>query len=109
MINLLRNAAESMSSGAITIRTSYDSVSRLLALAVKDQGVGMSEEVCRRIFEPSFSKKKDGHGFGLAICYQIIRSHKGTIEVESKEGLGTTVQISLPTASSSVLSGAGAT
>ncbi|HLC26178.1 MAG TPA: ATP-binding protein [bacterium] len=109
LINLLRNAAESMSSGAITIRTSYDSVSRLLALAVKDQGVGMSEEVCRRIFEPSFSKKKDGHGFGLAICYQIIRSHKGTIEVESKEGLGTTVQISLPTASSSVLSGAGAT
>lgn len=100
LINLLRNAAESMTSGTITIRTAYDPESRNVLLFVKDHGVGMSEEVRRRIFEPSFSKKKDGHGFGLAICYQIIRSHKGTIEVESEGGMGTTVQISLPTAQS---------
>lgn len=100
LINLIRNAAESMISGTIKISTEYDAQSGSMLLNVHDQGAGMSEAVRRRAFEPCFSAKKDGHGFGLAICYQIIRSHGGSIEAESIPGCGTTIRISLPTVQS---------
>jgi len=49
----------------------------------------MPEEVLDKIFIPFFSTKKNGSGIGLSLCKQIVMLHRGTIQVQSKEGEGT--------------------
>lgn len=71
-----------------------------LALAVSDTGVGMSEEVRRRVFEPYFTTKQPGKGSGLGLAgvYGIVKNHGGFVEVESETGQGTTFHVHLPLA-----------
>jgi two-component system NtrC family sensor kinase len=73
-----------------------------LALQIVDTGHGMSPAVLARAFEPFFSTKATGKGtgLGLSICYGIVRDHGGRIELESLEGVGTTVRLILPRATS---------
>ncbi|MFC1553542.1 PAS domain S-box protein [candidate division KSB1 bacterium] len=68
-----------------------------------DTGIGMSEEVIRRAFDPMFTTKEQsdrkGQGLGLAMVYNIVnRIHKGHIAIESEEGGGTTFHLYLPKA-----------
>ena len=66
---------------------------------VSDNGIGMSNEVKAKIFQPFFTTKPtgEGTGLGLSLSYDIItKGHGGTIEVESKEGEGTTFVVKLP-------------
>lgn len=69
-----------------------------IALTVSDTGVGMSEAVRQRIFEPFFSTKAstDSAGLGLAIVHGIVEAHHGHVEVESTPGKGTTFRLYLP-------------
>jgi two-component system NtrC family sensor kinase len=69
-----------------------------LLLEIRDNGIGMSPEVRRRLFEPFFSTKDVAHGtgLGLAIAHGIIRRHHGRILVESQPGVGTKFSIYLP-------------
>jgi signal transduction histidine kinase len=69
-----------------------------MVITVTDSGSGMSEEILPRIFEPFFTTKSEGKGvgLGLAIAYGIIERHRGTIEVESAVGRGTTFTVTLP-------------
>lgn len=67
-------------------------------ITVKDNGIGMSQEVRSRMFEPFFTTKAvgDGTGLGLAIVYGIIEDHHGTISAETAIGLGTELRIEFP-------------
>ena len=71
-----------------------------LCLTIADTGSGISDEIRERIFEPFFSTKgvAPGRGLGLALVYSIIKSHTGTIVVESAAGEGTTIKVYLPIA-----------
>jgi two-component system NtrC family sensor kinase len=71
-----------------------------LTLTVSDTGNGMTRNQLEQIFEPFFSTKerRGGTGLGLPIAEDIVRSHRGAIEVRSAEGSGTTVLLRLPVA-----------
>jgi signal transduction histidine kinase/ActR/RegA family two-component response regulator len=101
MTNLLFNAYEAISrDGSIDISTR--SADGLVHVSVVDTGIGMSDETVQRVFEPYFTNNdRDGAGLGLSVAYGIVTRHEGTIDVDSEEGRGTTVSISLPCASTS--------
>jgi signal transduction histidine kinase len=67
-------------------------------VSVMDPGAGITPENKARLFEPLFSTKAVGVGLGLAICKAFIEANKGTIDVESEVGKGTTVTVTLPVA-----------
>jgi signal transduction histidine kinase len=95
--NLILNAIQAMSEGGeLTLGT--ETVDGQVRIEVRDTGCGISPENMRRLFTPFFTTKgkRKGVGLGLAVAYGIIQRHQGRIEVQSKEGEGTTFTISLP-------------
>jgi signal transduction histidine kinase len=96
LTNLVFNAVDAMpKSGSITLRTKVDGDA--VRLEVSDTGTGMTEEVRQRCLEPFFSTKGEkGSGLGLAMVYGIIRRLRGTIDITSAVGVGTTFSIRLP-------------
>ncbi|MCX6353470.1 MAG: ATP-binding protein [Candidatus Aureabacteria bacterium] len=93
--NLLVNAVEAMPEGGmLTIQNSKKDM--FIEITIADTGVGIPKENLGKIFEPLFSTKQRGIGLGLAICRGIIEGHKGTINVASEVGRGTTFTIKLP-------------
>ena len=69
---------------------------RWAEIVVADTGVGIPLEVQEQIFEPFFTTKKEGSGLGLATVHRIVESHRGMLQVESRQGQGTTFRILLP-------------
>jgi len=111
LVNLVVNARDAISNrGTIFLRTSVRKIAAgntresdlppgaYATIEVLDTGVGMTPEVKARIFEPFFTTKDigKGTGLGLATVYGIVMQNKGTIEVWSKVGQGSSFQISLP-------------
>lgn len=99
-VNLLVNACEVMNDGgAIRIEErerSLESLGRALVIRVSDNGPGIPEAIQEKIFEPFFSTKEEGTGLGLSIVNRIVGEHGGRLEVESREGQGTSFTITLP-------------
>jgi len=96
LVNLINNAFDAMPSGGeITIRADRD-VDRVL-LEVADTGTGISTEDLERVFEPFFTTKSigKGTGLGLSVCYGIVRSWGGKMEISSQLGSGTAVRLIL--------------
>lgn len=94
-LNIVLNAIEAMpKKGKLTIITEINK--NLFVVKIQDNGKGIPEKDIIRIFDPFFSTKPDGVGLGLTLCYGIIVSHDGTIEVESKPKKGTIFTVSLP-------------
>jgi two-component system, cell cycle sensor histidine kinase and response regulator CckA len=69
---------------------------RMVSLVVRDDGVGIDEATKARIFEPFFTTKFSGRGLGLAAVLGIVQRHRGTIDVESAVGKGSTFTVRLP-------------
>jgi two-component system NtrC family sensor kinase len=102
LLNIMYNASEAMlNGGVLTINADKrDGVDGFLDVVISDNGCGIAEEVKENIFEPFFTTKEEGKGvgLGLSVVYGIITRHKGTIEVESEIGKGSTFKITLPCA-----------
>jgi PAS domain S-box-containing protein len=97
-LNLINNARQAIrDKGTITIKTWIDD--KTAAISIKDDGIGIPEENLPRIFDPGFTTKGVGigTGLGLSICYQIIKDHRGRIDVESEVGKGATFTVRIPT------------
>ncbi len=100
ILNLVVNGIEAMSSVAdrprrLTIRTEPDNA-RHIRVSVQDSGVGLTEEVMRRLFEPFFTTRTKGMGMGLSISRSIIEAHGGRLWAESNGAGGATFQFTLP-------------
>jgi signal transduction histidine kinase len=80
--------------GALTIGAERND-GRIL-LSIQDTGCGISEENMKKLFDPLFSTKERGIGLGLAISKRLMEVNGGSIEVESKEGVGSTFTLYLP-------------
>ena len=91
LINLVVNSIEAVKDreDARIVLSGFLASSGKVIIKVSDNGVGMSEEVMDKIFIPFFSTKKSGSGIGLSLCKQIMMLHKGNIQIQSKEGVGT--------------------
>ncbi len=90
LINLLVNAIEAVKEKTTPqiLLSAYHTTAGKTVIKVADNGSGMSEEIMDKIFIPFFSTRKTGSGIGLSLCKQIMLLHKGNIQVQSKEGEG---------------------
>ncbi|MCE5212396.1 MAG: PAS domain S-box protein [Deltaproteobacteria bacterium] len=97
-LNVVRNAVEAVEeNGRIEVSLRYfDDTRHSVAVEIKDNGGGISEEDLPHIFNPFFTRKNYGTGLGLSLVKKIIDIHQGTIDIFSKKNEGTTVLIVLP-------------
>ncbi|MGM0425757.1 MAG: ATP-binding protein [Thermodesulfobacteriota bacterium] len=106
ILNIVMNAADALAEGdpisdgpllkRLTVMT--ENRANVIVLAVSDTGTGIPSTDMNAIFDPFFTTKAPGKGtgLGLSVCYTIIQALGGTMEVESNEGEGTTVWITIP-------------
>jgi signal transduction histidine kinase len=95
LINLMLNAVQAMAEGGqMTIFTSASEA--LLRLAISDTGCGMTEAQVSNVFEPFYTTKSQGLGIGMSFAAKVIQLHGGEIAVESRAGVGTSINIALP-------------
>lgn len=107
LLNLIINGLEAIEGeGSVTVRVVADETAGPRGRArpdyamveVKDTGSGIRAEDLRQVFEPFFSTKLGGTGLGLAIANRIVERHGGTVEIESRVGVGTMLRLRLPKA-----------
>jgi PAS domain S-box-containing protein len=112
VMNLVSNAAEAqVAGGKITLSTKnqyidrpikgYDNIQEgdYVVIEVSDSGIGIAAEELNRIFEPFYTKKvmgRSGTGLGMAVVWGTVQDHRGYIDIESKEGQGTTFYLYFP-------------
>jgi signal transduction histidine kinase len=103
LINLVRNAADSMNgAGTITLRARHDrkrlanGEAEVVVLEVADTGKGIPPEVEARLFDPFFTTKDNGTGLGLSIAARIVEKQGGSLQYQTQVNRGTTFGIVLP-------------
>ncbi len=106
LLNLTTNARDAMpNGGTITITAESmdkshkeDGSTRYALISFTDTGTGIAKKTLKKIFEPFFTTKEmgKGTGLGLSMAHGIVRSHGGFIDLQTKQGKGTTFKISLP-------------
>ncbi len=95
LINILKNALEAVEEQPqpkIQI-IAFASSDGKIGIQIKDNGMGIAPDKLEQIFIPFYTSKEEGSGIGLSLSRQIIRMHKGSIEINSEEGNGTVVNM----------------
>ena len=96
-LNILSNAFAAVEDEGQIVITSWEEDSDTVGVSIQDNGIGMSKEVLKSIFDPFFSTKlENGTGLGLAITYGIVKKMGGDIKVKSKQGEGSIFTVYLP-------------
>ncbi|MBI1798937.1 MAG: hypothetical protein HYR73_04555 [Candidatus Eisenbacteria bacterium] len=101
LLNLLINAGDAMQEKPVgrkllSVMCEWDESARRVLIRVSDTGTGIAPANLARIFDPHFTTKATGHGFGLSTSYTIIDNHGGKISAQSQPGQGATFTIGLP-------------
>jgi PAS domain S-box-containing protein len=108
VLNLLYNASQALPEGGLIqifagIESMYaegkipgPSAGQMVSLKIKDNGIGMTEEIKNKLFTPFFTTKEKGTGLGLSTVKKIVQALKGEIEIDSQLGKGTTVTVLFP-------------
>lgn len=97
LLNLISNAADALQlteNPQLTISCFLKG--EMVVIKVDDNGKGISEEDCQHLFKPFFTSKTTGTGLGLAIVKKMLAAMQGTINIESYQGVGTTITLVLP-------------
>jgi signal transduction histidine kinase len=96
--NLITNAFQAMDGKGGELVLSTRPLEDSIEVQVSDHGMGIPQKYLNRIFDPFFTTKRSGEGTGLGlnIVYRIVTKHEGTIDVESREQIGTTFTIKFP-------------
>jgi signal transduction histidine kinase len=99
LINLVSNAAQALGRSerrgrCVEVRVRDDGPR--LSFCVQDNGPGMAPDVLRRVGTPFFSTRPDGTGLGVSQARRVVEGVKGTIVIESQEGVGTTINFTIP-------------
>ncbi len=97
-INIIKNAIEAMENGGIITIELFRLSREEIGITISDQGIGIPSEMLPKLGEPFFTSKENGTGLGLMISQGIIEGHKGMMEIFSRPGKGTRVDIVLPLA-----------
>lgn len=95
LLNVVLNAVEAMDSGEGVLTLTTENRNGKCVITISDNGHGMDKDALEKIFEPYYTGKSKGNGLGLTNTQNIILTHRGTIDVESELGKGTTVVITL--------------
>lgn len=100
IINLLTNACQSLTENQqkLNITTKFHPKDLIVSICVRDEGTGISQENLAHITDPFFTTKQSsgGTGLGLSICYNIVKTHGGTLNFQSELNKGTKVTVKLP-------------
>ncbi len=103
-LNLLQNSIEAMPNGGIIAITVETIEEEKVSIQITDQGIGIEEERLATLGEPFYTTKEKGTGLGLMTCFKIIEEgHHGQLNIKSKVGKGTTVEMVLPSLTQEVL------
>jgi signal transduction histidine kinase len=101
--NVIQNAIEAMSDGGGTLSVKIAPLTdiaaasgRRVCVEFRDTGKGMNSAIASHVFDPFFTTKPSGTGLGLSICHELVQAHGGDIHIESEEGRGTSVKITIP-------------
>lgn len=95
LLNLVKNAISAMPKGG-TLTVSTERRGDEVMFRLSDTGVGMSEEIVNKIFQPYFTTKDFGSGIGLTVVYKVVKEHMGDISVVSHVGKGSSFTITFP-------------
>ncbi|WP_428263523.1 ATP-binding protein [Haliangium sp.] len=103
LINLVLNAAQAIPDGRVgdhSVTVAAEEDGEEVRIRVQDTGAGIPAQVLPRVFDPFFTTREvgEGMGMGLSICYRLVKSMNGTIDIASDPGKGTTVTVRLPRA-----------
>jgi len=106
LTNIITNAIDAMPEGG-TLAIRAEGEEQSVRASFTDTGCGIPAENLTKIFEPLFTTKMNGTGFGLTVVKNLIKANDGSVHVESEVGVGTTFTVVLPTKAGTVAECAG--